>query len=83
LAINAIVINQMLLLPLLGFIFYLELGSVILQIGGRYILGRRILKMAPLHHHFELRGWSEEKTVMRFWIMHAAVVLCAIWIALF
>ncbi len=83
LAINAIVINQMLLLPFLAFIFYLELGSVIMQIGGRYILGRRILKMAPLHHHFELRGWSEEKTVMRFWIMHAAVVLFGIWIALF
>ncbi len=83
LAINAIVINQMLLLPFLAFIFYLELGSVIMQIGGRYLLGRRILKMAPLHHHFELRGWSEEKTVMRFWIMHAAVVLFGIWIALF
>ena len=83
LAINAIVINQMLILPFLAFIFYLELGSVIMQIGGRYVLGRRILKMAPLHHHFELRGWSEEKTVMRFWIMHAAVVLFGIWIALF
>ena len=83
LAINAIVINQMLLLPFLAFIFYLELGSVIMQIGGRYLLGRRILKMAPLHHHFELRGWSEEKTVMRFWITHAAVVLFGIWIALF
>ena len=83
LAINAIVINKMLLLPFLGFIFYLELGSVILQLTGRYTLGRRILKMAPLHHHFELRGWSEEKTVMRFWIMHAAVVLLGIWIALF
>ena len=83
LAINAIVINQMLLLPFLAFIFYLELASVIMQIGGRYLLGRRILKMAPLHHHFELRGWTEEKTVMRFWIMHAAVVLFGIWIALF
>jgi len=83
LAINAIVINQMLLLPFLGFIFYLELGSVVLQIGGRYILGRRILKMAPLHHHFELRGWSEEKVVMRFWFIHMAVVLLGIWIALF
>lgn len=83
LAINAITINNMLLLPFLGFIFYLELGSVILQIAGRYILGKRIFKMAPLHHHFELRGWSEEKTVMRFWVIHAAVVLFGIWIALF
>lgn len=83
LAINAIVINQMLLLPFIAFIFYAELLSVIIQIFGRHILGRRIFKMAPIHHHFELRGWSEEKTVMRFWIMHAAIVLLGIWIALY
>jgi phospho-N-acetylmuramoyl-pentapeptide-transferase len=83
LAINAIVINQMLLLPLIGFIFYLETLTVIIQIAGRHILGRRIFRMAPIHHHFELRGWSEEKTVMRFWIMHAAVVLFGLWVALF
>lgn len=83
LAINAIVLNQMLLLPFLGFIFYVELASVIIQLLGRYILGRRIFKMAPLHHDFELRGWSEEKTVMRFWIAHGAVVLFGIWVALF
>ncbi|HQF57311.1 MAG TPA: phospho-N-acetylmuramoyl-pentapeptide-transferase [Candidatus Magasanikbacteria bacterium] len=83
LAINAIVINQMLLLPFIAFIFYAELLSVIIQIFGRHILGRRIFKMAPIHHHFELRGWTEEKTVMRFWIIHAAVVILGIWIALY
>lgn len=83
LAINAIVINKMLLLPFLGFIFYVELISVIIQIIGRHTLGRRIFKMAPLHHHFELKSWSEEKTVMRFWIIHAAVVLLGLWIALY
>lgn len=83
LAINAIVINKMLLLPFLAFIFYIELISVIIQVFGRTFLGRRIFKMAPLHHHFELRGWSEEKTVMRFWILHAAVVLLGVWIALY
>lgn len=83
LAINTIVINKMLLLPLLGFIFYAELVSVVIQIVGRYTLGRRIFKMAPIHHHFEMRGWSEEKTVMRFWIVHAAVVLLGLWIALY
>jgi phospho-N-acetylmuramoyl-pentapeptide-transferase len=82
-AINAIVINKMLLLPFLGFIFYIELISVIIQLFGRYFLGIRIFKMAPIHHHFELRGWSEEKTVMRFWIMHGAMVLLGVWIALF
>lgn len=83
LAINAIVINKMLLLPFIAFIFYLELTTVIIQVFGRHILGRRIFKMAPLHHHFELKGWSEEKTVMRFWIIHAAVVLLGLWIALY
>ncbi|MBI2437147.1 MAG: phospho-N-acetylmuramoyl-pentapeptide-transferase [Candidatus Magasanikbacteria bacterium] len=83
LAINAIVINNMLLLPFLAFIFYLELTTVVIQVFGRTFLGRRIFKMAPLHHHFELRGWSEEKTVMRFWIMHAGVVLLGVWIALY
>lgn len=82
-AINAIVINKMLLLPFLGFIFYTELTSVIIQILGRYTLGRRIFKMAPIHYHFAMRGWSEEKTVMRFWIIHAAVVLLGLWIALY
>jgi len=83
LAINAIVINRMVLLPFLGFIFYVEVISVLIQVFGRHFLGRRIFKMAPIHHHFELRGWSEEKTVMRFWIVHAGFVLLGLWIALF
>jgi phospho-N-acetylmuramoyl-pentapeptide-transferase len=83
LAINAMVINSMILLPFLAFIFYVEVLSVIIQVAGRYILGRRIFKMAPIHHHFELRGWSEEKTVMRFWIIHTSAVLLGIWISLF
>jgi phospho-N-acetylmuramoyl-pentapeptide-transferase len=83
LAINVIAINKMLLLPLIGFIFYLELVSVIIQICGRYLLGRRIFKMAPIHYHFELIGWSEEKTVMRFWVIHGAMVLLGLWIALY
>lgn len=82
LAINTIVINKMFLLPLLGFIFYIELLSVIVQIIGRTLFGRRIFKMAPVHYHFELSGWSEEKTVMRFWVIHAAMVLLGLWIAL-
>ncbi len=82
LAINTIVIDQMLLLPFFGFIFFVELGSVVIQVFSRHILGRRIFKMAPLHHHFELSGWSEEKTVMRFWIIHAFFVFFGILIAL-
>ncbi len=82
-AINTIAIKEIMLLPFIGFIFYAELVSVIIQIIGRHALGRRIFKMAPIHHHFELRGWSEEKTVMRFWIIHASVVLLGLWIALY
>jgi phospho-N-acetylmuramoyl-pentapeptide-transferase len=83
LAINTIVINKMLLLPLFGFIFYVEMISVILQVFGRHLLGRRIFRMAPLHHHFEIMGWSEEKTVMRFWIIHLSAVMLGVWVALY
>jgi phospho-N-acetylmuramoyl-pentapeptide-transferase len=82
LAINAIVINQILLIPIIGFIFYLDLASVLIQLAGRYTLGRRIFTMAPLHHHFEFHGWSEEKTVMRFWVLQGVAVLLALFIAL-
>ncbi len=83
LAINAIVINQTAALFFLGFLFYIEAFSVMIQVVGRYVLGRRIFRMAPLHHHFELIGWSEEKTIMRFWIVHTAFVVLGIWIALY
>lgn len=82
LAINAIAINKTLLLPLLGFIFYVEIIAVILQVLFRRLLGRRLFKMAPLHHHFEMIGWNEEKIVMRFWVVQAFVVMVAIWIAI-
>lgn len=82
LAVNAIVLNQIVLLPLLAFIFYVEACSVLIQIFGRHLLGRKIFKMAPLHHHYELVGWHEEKIVMRFWILHLAAVIFALWIGL-
>lgn len=82
LAINTIAINKTLLLPLLGFIFYIEIFSVIIQVLYRRLLGKRFFKMSPLHHHFELVGWSEEKIVMRFWIIQAFAVSLAIWIAI-
>ncbi|MEO8637654.1 MAG: phospho-N-acetylmuramoyl-pentapeptide-transferase [Candidatus Taylorbacteria bacterium] len=82
LAINAIVVNQIAVLFFLGFMFYIEAVTVLIQVAGRYIVGRRIFKMAPIHHHFELLGWSEEKIVMRFWIIHLAFVFLGVWIAL-
>jgi len=64
----AVVINQELLLPFIGGIFVLEALSVILQVGSYKLRKKRIFKMAPLHHHFELMGWSESKVITRFWI---------------
>lgn len=65
----AILIKQELLLFFVGGIFVLEALSVIIQVGSFKLRGKRILKMAPLHHHFELLGWKEPKVVIRFWIL--------------
>ena len=64
----AVVIRQELLLPFIGGVFVLEALSVILQVGSYKLRKKRIFKMAPLHHHFELMGWSESKVITRFWI---------------
>ncbi|MFL6426893.1 MAG: phospho-N-acetylmuramoyl-pentapeptide-transferase [Acidobacteriaceae bacterium] len=64
----AVIIKQELLLPFIGGIFVLEAVSVILQVGSYKLRKKRIFKMAPLHHHFELKGWSESKVIVRFWI---------------
>jgi phospho-N-acetylmuramoyl-pentapeptide-transferase len=64
----AVIIKQELLLPFIGGIFVLEAVSVILQVGSYKLRKKRIFKMAPLHHHFELMGWSESKVIVRFWI---------------
>jgi phospho-N-acetylmuramoyl-pentapeptide-transferase len=82
LAVNAMAIGEIASLAFLGFIFYIEALSVIVQIVFKYILGRKLFRMAPLHHHFELIGWSEEKTVMRFWIIHFIFVVFGFWLAL-
>ncbi|MFZ0427323.1 MAG: phospho-N-acetylmuramoyl-pentapeptide-transferase [Acidobacteriota bacterium] len=65
----AILVKQELLLFSIGGIFVLEALSVILQVASFKFRGKRILRMAPLHHHFELLGWSEPKVVIRFWLL--------------
>jgi len=82
LAINTVAINHTLLIPILGFIFYVEAVTVVLQVLARRIFGRRLFKMSPLHHHFEFLGWNEEKIVMRFWLIHGFAVIVAVWLAL-
>ncbi|HVB87644.1 MAG TPA: phospho-N-acetylmuramoyl-pentapeptide-transferase [Candidatus Dormibacteraeota bacterium] len=64
----AVIIKQEILLLSIGGIFIIELLSVILQVGSFKLTGKRIFRMAPLHHHFELAGWSESKVIVRFWI---------------
>jgi phospho-N-acetylmuramoyl-pentapeptide-transferase len=74
----AMLIKQEILLILVGGLFVLEAVSVILQIGSFKLRGRRIFRMSPLHHHFELAGWSESKVVIRFWILAILFALLAL-----
>ena len=75
----AVIIKQELLLPFIGGVFILEMLSVILQVGSYKLRGgKRIFRMAPLHHHFELGGWSEAKVIARFWIMALVFALFAL-----
>jgi phospho-N-acetylmuramoyl-pentapeptide-transferase len=73
-----VIIKQELLLPFVGGIFVIEALSVILQVGSYKLRKKRIFKMAPLHHHFELLGWSESKIIVRFWIASLIFALFAL-----
>jgi phospho-N-acetylmuramoyl-pentapeptide-transferase len=74
----AVIIKQELLLPFIGGIFVIEALSVILQVGSYKLRKKRIFKMAPIHHHFELVGWSESKIIIRFWILALIFALFAL-----
>lgn len=74
----AVIIKQELLLPFIGGVFVIEALSVILQVGSYKLRQKRIFKMAPLHHHFELMGWSESKVIARFWIASLVFALFAL-----
>ncbi len=65
----AVILKQEVLLFFVGGVFVLEAVSVILQVASFRLTGKRIFRMAPLHHHFELAGWSESKVIVRFWIL--------------
>lgn len=69
LGIVAMITNQPLLLPLIGFIFVLEMVTTIMQMGSKKLFGKKIFLIAPIHHHFEALGWPEPKVVMRFWVI--------------
>ena len=65
----ALLVKQELLLPIVGGVFVMEAGSVIIQVASFKLTGKRVFKMSPIHHHFELIGWSEPKVISRFVIM--------------
>lgn len=74
----AVIVRQELILLLMGGIFVLETVSVILQVASFKLTGKRIFRMAPIHHHFELKGWPEPRVIVRFWIITFILVLCGL-----
>jgi phospho-N-acetylmuramoyl-pentapeptide-transferase len=75
----AIITKQEILLVIVGGIFVIETISVIFQVGYfKLTQGKRIFRMAPLHHHFELKGWAEPKVIVRFWVISILLALMAI-----
>jgi phospho-N-acetylmuramoyl-pentapeptide-transferase len=75
LGVVAVVTRQELVLFIMGGIFVMETVSVILQVGSFKLTGKRIFRMAPLHHHYELKGWPEPRVIVRFWIVTVILVL--------
>ncbi len=71
----AILVRQELLLVIMGGVFVVETLSVLLQVGSFKLRGKRIFRMAPIHHHFELKGWPEPRVIIRFWIITLMLVL--------
>jgi phospho-N-acetylmuramoyl-pentapeptide-transferase len=74
----AVLLKKELLLLLVGGVFVVEVLSVILQVGSYKMRGKRVFKMAPLHHHFELMGWPESRVVVRFWIVGVILALLSL-----
>ncbi|SEM73639.1 phospho-N-acetylmuramoyl-pentapeptide-transferase [Halomonas caseinilytica] len=75
LGVVAVIVRQEIVLFIMGGIFVMETVSVILQVGSYKLTGRRIFRMAPLHHHYELKGWPEPRVIVRFWIITVVLVL--------
>jgi len=75
LGVIAVIVRQEIVLFIMGGVFVMETVSVILQVASFKLRGKRIFKMAPIHHHFELKGWAEPKVIVRFWIITVVLVL--------
>ncbi|MGH8212565.1 MAG: phospho-N-acetylmuramoyl-pentapeptide-transferase [Rhodanobacteraceae bacterium] len=70
-----VIVREEIVLFIMGGVFVMETASVILQVGSYKLTGRRIFRMAPIHHHFELKGWPEPRVIVRFWIITVILVL--------
>ena len=75
LGVVAVIVRQEIVLFIMGGVFVIETISVMLQVGSFKLTGKRIFRMAPLHHHYELKGWKETQVVVRFWIITMMLVL--------
>ena len=75
LGVVAVIVRQEIVLAIMGGLFVLETVSVILQVASFRLRGKRIFRMAPIHHHYELKGWAEPKVIVRFWIISFMLVL--------
>ncbi len=75
LGVVAVVVRQEIVLAIMGGVFVVETVSVMIQVASFKLTGRRVFRMAPLHHHFELKGWAEPKVIVRFWIITVILVL--------
>lgn len=83
LGVVAFLTNSVVVLPIIGLVFFIEAGSVILQITSKKLFKRKIFLSSPIHHHFEAIGWPETKVTMRFWLISAASGSIGLAIALF
>lgn len=82
LAVVAIMTNTMLLIPVIGAVFVIEVGSSALQLLSKKILKQKILLSAPIHHHFEAKGWPETKVTMRFWVLGQVFAVIGLLVAI-
>jgi phospho-N-acetylmuramoyl-pentapeptide-transferase len=78
LGVVAVIVRQEVVVLVMGGVFVLETASVILQVASFKLTGKRIFRMAPIHHHFELKGWAEPKVIVRFWIISLLLVLAGL-----
>ena len=75
LGVMAVIARHEIILFIMGGVFVVEAFSVIIQVASFKLTGRRVFRMAPLHHHFELKGWPEPRVIVRFWIITVMLVL--------